>query len=170
MPLIVGIAIALIAFAGFSVRQLRRARHELSASEAHARRAADEDKLTGLPNHAKMLELLDLALAERGGDEVTTFVMVELDGMADINAQLGVIGSDALIVAVAERLKHALPAGVVCARVGSDEFALMLTAGAVAIDQEMTGERSEQRAQGAARDETRNRAAEFPPDGHRRKL
>ena len=28
-------------------------------------RAADEDKLTGLPNHAKMLELLDLALAER---------------------------------------------------------------------------------------------------------
>ena len=54
--------------------------------------------------------------------------MVELDGMADINAQLGVIGSDALIVAVAERLKQALPSGVVCGRVGSDEFALMLTA------------------------------------------
>ncbi len=129
MPLIVGIAIALVAFGGFSLWQLRRARHELTASEEHARRAADEDKLTGLPNHAKMLELLDLALAERGGDEVTTFAMVELDGMADINAQLGVIGSDALIVAVAERLKQALPADVVCGRVGSDEFALTLTAG-----------------------------------------
>ena len=49
--------------------------------------------------------------------------------MADINAQLGVLGSDALIVAVAERLKQALPAGVVCGRVGSDEFAVTLTAG-----------------------------------------
>ena len=84
---------------------MRRARRELAASEEQARRAADEDKLTGLPNHAKMLELLDLALAERGGDEVTTFALIELDGMADINAQLGVLGSDELTVSVAKRLE-----------------------------------------------------------------
>ena len=35
---------------------------ELAASEEQARRAADEDKLTGLPNHSKVLDLLDLAL------------------------------------------------------------------------------------------------------------
>ena len=129
MPLIAGIAVALVAFAGFSLSQLKRARRELTASEEFAQRAADADKLTGLPNHAKTLELLDLALAERGGDDVTTFALIELDGMADVNAHLGVLGSDELIVAVAKRLQEVLPAQAVCGRIASDEFALTLTAG-----------------------------------------
>ncbi|MBI2714633.1 MAG: bifunctional diguanylate cyclase/phosphodiesterase [Rhizobiales bacterium] len=127
IPLITGIALLLMGFAGFSLWQLRRARHVLAASEELAARAADMDKLTGLPNHAKMLELLDLNLAERAGDEVTTFALIELDGMADVNAHLGVLGSDELIVAVAARLKEALPADALCGRIGSDEFALTLT-------------------------------------------
>ena len=129
MPFIAAIAIVLVGFAGISLAQLARARHELAASEEFARRAADQDKLTGLPNHAKTLELLDLALAERAGDDVTTFALIELDGMADVNAQLGVLGSDELIVAVATRLQQALPAQAVCGRIGSDEFAVALTAG-----------------------------------------
>jgi diguanylate cyclase (GGDEF)-like protein len=129
MPFITAIAIVLVGFAGISMAQLRRVRRELAASEEFARRAADADKLTGLPNHAKTLELLDLALAERAGDDVTTFVLIELDGMADVNAQLGVLGSDELIVAVATRLQEALPAQAVCGRIGSDEFAVALTAG-----------------------------------------
>jgi diguanylate cyclase (GGDEF)-like protein len=129
MPLIGGFVIALVGFAGFSLWQLRRARHELNASEKQAARAADVDKLTGLPNHAKTLELLDLSLAERAGDEVTTFALIELDGMADVNAHLGVLGSDELIVAVAKRLQEALPADARCGRIGSDEFAITLTGG-----------------------------------------
>ena len=131
MPLIVGIAVVLVGFARFSLWQLRRARHVQAASEELAARAADTDKLTKLPNHAKMLELLDLSLAERAGDEVTTFALIELDGMADVNAHLGVLGSDELIVAVAARLKEALPAGTLCGRIGSDEFALTLTSSAI---------------------------------------
>ncbi|MGH6726667.1 MAG: putative bifunctional diguanylate cyclase/phosphodiesterase [Pseudolabrys sp.] len=128
LPLFAGFALVLVFFAGFSLWQLSRARRELAASEELARRAADEDKLTGLPNHAKMFELLDLALAERADDEVTTFALIELDGMADADAQLGVLGSDELIVTVARLLKEALPANAVCGRIGSDEFAVMLTA------------------------------------------
>jgi len=128
MPLIGGVAVVLMAFAGFSLWQLRRAREELVASEEMAARAADVDKLTGLPNHAKTLELLDLALAERAANEVTTFALIELDGMADVNAHLGVLGSDELIVAVAGRLKEALPPDALCGRIGSDEFAVALTA------------------------------------------
>jgi diguanylate cyclase (GGDEF)-like protein len=135
MPLIVGIAVVLVGFAGFSLWQLWRARHALAASEELAARAADMDKLTGLPNHAKMLEQLDLSLAERAGDEVTTFALIELDGMADVNAHLGVLGSDDLIVAVAARLKEALPAAAQCGRIGSDEFALTLT-GPAEVDAE----------------------------------
>jgi diguanylate cyclase (GGDEF)-like protein len=129
MPFIVAIAIVIVAFVGISLAQLRRARYELAASQEEARRAADEDKLTGLPNHAKTLELLDLALAERADDNVTTFVLIELDRMADVNAQLGVLGGDELITAVAARLKEALPADAVCGRIGGDEFAVVFTAG-----------------------------------------
>jgi diguanylate cyclase (GGDEF)-like protein len=129
MPFILAIAIVLVGFAGISLAQLRRARHELTASEEQARRAADQDKLTGLPNHAKTLELLDLALAERAGDDITTFALIEFDGMADVNAQLGVLGGDELILAVAARLREALPAQAVCGRIGSDEFAVAFTAG-----------------------------------------
>ncbi len=128
MPFIVGAAISLVGFAGFSLWQLRRARRELVASEAQAQRAADEDKLTGLPNHAKTLELLDLFLAEHAANESTTFALIELDGMEDVTAHLGVLGGDELIVAVADRVREAVPAGAVCGRVGSDEFAVMLTA------------------------------------------
>jgi diguanylate cyclase (GGDEF)-like protein len=128
MPLIGSIAIALIGFAGFALRELERARAELAASAELARHAADADKLTGLANHAKTLELLDLALAERSGDAVVSFALIELDGMADVNAQLGVLGADELVVAVAGRLNEALPAGAVCGRVGGDEFAVMLSA------------------------------------------
>ena len=130
MPFVVGLAIVLIGFAGFSLTQLRRAGRDLALSEEQARRAADEDKLTGLPNHAKTLELLDLFLAEHAGHEATTFALIELDGMEDVTAHLGVLGSDELIVAVAERLREAVPPDAVVGRVGSDEFAVMLTADA----------------------------------------
>ncbi|MDO9413027.1 MAG: bifunctional diguanylate cyclase/phosphodiesterase [Pseudolabrys sp.] len=128
MPYISGLAIALIGFAGFSLAQLRRTRRELTLSEEQARRAADEDKLTGLPNHAKTLELLDLYLAEHAAHETTTFALIELDGMEDVTSHLGVLGSDELIVAVADRLREAIPAEAVIGRVGSDRFALMLIA------------------------------------------
>jgi diguanylate cyclase (GGDEF)-like protein len=129
MPLLAGMVVCLVAFAGVSLSQLRRARRELMVSEEQARRAADEDKLTGLPNHAKLLDLLDLALAERGGDQITTFALIELDGMADVNAQLGVLGSDELTVSVAKRLKDVLPAEAIVGQVGGDEFAVTFTAG-----------------------------------------
>lgn len=128
MPFVAILAMALIGFAGFSVWHLRRASRDLVESEALARRAADMDKITGLPNHAKVLELLDLALAERMNGETTVFAVFEIDGMADVAANFGVLGSDELIIALADRVREAAPDGAVCARIGSDEFAMLLTA------------------------------------------
>ena len=75
-----------------------------------------------------MLELLDLALAERGGNEITTFAVIELDSMEDVTADLGVLGSDELVVAVADRLRAATPSQARCGRISRDEFVVMLTA------------------------------------------
>ena len=135
LPVLAVAAIGLVAFAGVSLWQLRRTRRALIVSEQAGRRAAEEDKLTGLPNHSKLLDLLDLALAEREGNEITSFALIELDGMADVNAHLGVLGNDELTVSVAQRLKEALPAEAILARLGGDKFAAMWTAGA-AVDAE----------------------------------
>jgi len=129
LPLVPSVAVVIIGFAGVSLRQLRCARNELAITEEQAERAADHDKLTGLSNHAKTLELLDLALAERGPEQVTIFALIEIDGMADVNAHLGVLASDKLYSAIARRMKEALPADALCGRIGSDEFAVTLTAG-----------------------------------------
>jgi predicted signal transduction protein with EAL and GGDEF domain len=123
------VAVVLFGFAGLSLWQLKRARRELAVTELQAVRAADEDKLTGLPNHAKTLELLDLALAERVDADWTTFALIELDGIEDVTAHHGVFGSDELIITVAERLKAALPSHAMCGRIASDTFAVTLTAG-----------------------------------------
>jgi diguanylate cyclase (GGDEF)-like protein len=121
-------AFALAGFAAMSLFHLKRAQRELAVREAEATRAADEDKLTGLPNHAKTLELLDLALAEQPDDACTTFALIEIDGMDDVAAQHGVLGSDELIAGVARLLKAALPAHAMCGRIATDEFAVILTA------------------------------------------
>ncbi len=63
------LAVIVFGFAALSIWQLKRARQALAQREAEVARTADEDKLTGLPNHAKTLEFLDLALAERADDE-----------------------------------------------------------------------------------------------------
>ena len=135
MPGIGAIIFLLLTFAGIFLFQLVRARRALAESEETARRAGDVDKLTGLPNHAKTLELLDLALAEREDGQVTTFALIQLDGMEDITAHLGVLGSDELIDAVARRLKDSMPPQATCGRIGSNEFAVTLTAGE-AVDAE----------------------------------
>jgi predicted signal transduction protein with EAL and GGDEF domain len=122
------VAVVLFGFAALSLWQLKRARKELTVKELQAARAADEDKLTGLPNHAKTLELLDLALTERSDGDWTTFALIELDGMDDLAAHHGVLGSDELIVAVGKRLNAALPSHAICGRIASDMFAVILTA------------------------------------------
>jgi predicted signal transduction protein with EAL and GGDEF domain len=74
------------------------------------------------------LELPDLALAERANGDWATFALIELDGMEDVTAHRGVLGSDEVIVAAAKRLKAVLPSYATCGRIASDAFAIILTA------------------------------------------
>ncbi|HET9686914.1 MAG TPA: bifunctional diguanylate cyclase/phosphodiesterase, partial [Pseudolabrys sp.] len=122
------VAVVLFGFDGLSLWQLKRARRELAVRDLQAARAADEDKLTGLPNHSKTLELLDLALAERADGDWATFALIELDGIEDVTAHHGVLGSDEVIVAVAKRLKAVVPSHATCGRIAGDTFAVIMTA------------------------------------------
>jgi diguanylate cyclase (GGDEF)-like protein len=93
----------------------------------HAGREALTDSLTGLANRRLLLDRMQQALvrADRGGGPVTVLFM-DLDGFKLVNDSLGHSVGDQLLVAVAERLRGCIRDGDVCARVGGDEFAMLL--------------------------------------------
>jgi diguanylate cyclase (GGDEF)-like protein len=85
------------------------------------------DRLTGLPDRAAFAELLDRALggSERSGAQAAV-LLVDLDGFERVNSSMGHAIGDELLVAVAERLRGCLRSVDTIARVGDDEFAILL--------------------------------------------
>jgi diguanylate cyclase len=92
-------------------------------------RAAFYDPLTGLPNRTRLVELIDDGLAARRqapadmADEV--LCLVDLDHFAEINDALGHQFGDALLVAVARRLRALLHPRLQLGRIGSDIFCML---------------------------------------------
>jgi len=125
MPLIAATAFGLIGFAGYSLRQLRRSRIELAASEEQARRIAEEDVLTGLPNRRKILALLDEAMAARIGQKPLTFALFELSGLHDIDEEIGMIRREEFLAEAILGTKQHLPANATLGRMGTTEFAVI---------------------------------------------
>jgi diguanylate cyclase (GGDEF)-like protein len=127
-PLLALIGVCLVGFAGIALWQVRRAVRDLGTSERLAWKLAHEDMLTGLPNHRKMIELIDGALAGRADGEVVTLAFVDLDGLNDVNDALGHRAGDDLLIAIATRIRDMLPAGAFCGRFDGDEFAVVMIA------------------------------------------
>ncbi|MEI7805190.1 MAG: bifunctional diguanylate cyclase/phosphodiesterase [Hyphomicrobiales bacterium] len=124
LPLLAVTAFCLIGFAGFSLLQLRRARAELAESEEQARRTAEEDALTGLPNRRKMLLLLNEAMAARIGGKPLTFALFELSGLHDIDEEIGMIRREEFLADAVMSTKEFLPANATLGRMGTTEFAV----------------------------------------------
>jgi diguanylate cyclase (GGDEF)-like protein len=85
-------------------------------------RAAFYDPLTGLPNRTRLVELIDDGLAHGADMSADVLCLVDLDHFAEINDALGHQFGDALLVAVAQRLRALLHPRLQLARIGSDIF------------------------------------------------
>ncbi|RZI99403.1 MAG: diguanylate cyclase, partial [Rubrivivax sp.] len=108
--------------------------------EAVVWQQARVDTLTGLPNRRSLRERIERALALRTmrGDELAV-MFVDLDHFKEVNDSLGHDVGDALLVQVAGRLQDHMPAGGVVARMGGDEFTVLLATDQAASAAERVG-------------------------------
>ncbi|MET0670222.1 MAG: bifunctional diguanylate cyclase/phosphodiesterase [Xanthobacteraceae bacterium] len=125
-PLLALTGLCLIGFAGLALWQIRRAIRDLGHSEKRAWTLAHEDMLTRLPNHRKMIELIDAALAERAVEQTVTLAFIDLDGMNDINDALGQSAGDQFLAGFAQRLRDVLPENAIGGRFDGDQFAVVM--------------------------------------------
>jgi len=101
--------------------------HALHEAYERARELARTDELTGLANRRAFLEQGTAALdqALRYGRPLS-LVMCDIDHFKPINDTHGHAAGDAVLRAVAERLRRAARAADIPGRIGGEEFALLL--------------------------------------------
>jgi diguanylate cyclase (GGDEF)-like protein/PAS domain S-box-containing protein len=88
---------------------------------------ASHDPLTGLANRAELQRVLGEALLRQAaGAAAVAVLFIDLDGFKPINDRYGHDAGDALLVAVGRLLERSVPGAGTVARVGGDEFVVVL--------------------------------------------
>lgn len=99
-----------------------------AAQERDAMRSlAHTDPLTGLPNRRGLYDALAKALTQCSTTQVVAVFVIDLDGFKPINDKYGHDVGDELLVAVAARLQSLVRANDTVARVGGDEFVVIVS-------------------------------------------
>ncbi len=95
--------------------------------EEELTRRALYDGLTGVPNRVLLMERLERALA-RGlrHDRLSAMLFLDIDRFKLVNDSLGHAAGDELLIAVARRLDECVRAEDTVARIGGDEFTILL--------------------------------------------
>ena len=90
---------------------------------------AFHDDLTKLRNRAYFMDQLAVALQSEASDGAKTVLFLDLDGFKMVNDSLGHRAGDSLLIVTAERLQACIRGNDVLARIGGDEFAVLLRGG-----------------------------------------
>jgi len=101
--------------------------HDGVEATALAQWQANHDPLTDLPNRTYFLERVGQALGRIQPGRTLGILFIDLDGFKQINDTLGHGVGDTLLRAVAGRLQEQVRAGDTVARMGGDEFTILLS-------------------------------------------
>ena len=101
---------------------------KLSNSQAELERMAHHDALTGLPNRTLLADRMQqgLARAQRNHTRIA-LLFLDLDGFKPINDRLGHGAGDLALQEIARRLAGVIRQCDTLARIGGDEFVLLVT-------------------------------------------
>jgi diguanylate cyclase (GGDEF)-like protein len=103
------------------------------SKRAHERLLHDavHDSLTGLPNRELFLDRLSMVCLRVASEPHVrpTVIFIDIDKFNGVNANLGLIVGDSLLLTTARRLARHLGPLDTLARIGGDQFAILLTAG-----------------------------------------
>ena len=107
--------------------ELRAALEQMKARLDELERLADTDTLTPLPNRRAFLRRLHTLILQVARHETPAAVLfIDLDGLKRINDEYGHHVGDIVLREVAARLTASLRATDMVARIGGDEFGLIL--------------------------------------------
>lgn len=96
--------------------------------QQHLEKIALYDSMTGLPNRSALTQQLQLLLKSATPDQLLAVAYLDLDGFKEINDRHGHETGDQFLVALSERLKTQLEDSELLARIGGDEFVVLLPA------------------------------------------
>ncbi|MEI8595354.1 diguanylate cyclase domain-containing protein [Photobacterium sp. Hal280] len=121
------ISVVIILVLGFWITRLRDEIKKRSQTEARLRHMANHDALTNLPTLRYAQEKIDSAIlrCQRGSTNLA-LMFVDLDGFKEVNDTYGHDAGDKLLKAVSLRLVNSLRETDTVARIGGDEFILIL--------------------------------------------
>lgn len=103
---------------------------------------AVRDTLTGLPNRVLLIDRLSIAIQRARTEPLVrpTVFVIDIDRFRAVNASLGSIAADSLLISIARRLARQAGPQDTVARVGADAFALAFTQALDAGEQAMIAE------------------------------
>ena len=115
--------IAIILFGWRRSKDLKEALAAYEQAERLAHQNANTDPTTGLANRRELMRAISQSLENRS---CGVLLLLDLDHFKRVNDLHGHLAGDQLLKRVADALVAVSPGGSCCARIGGDEFALLL--------------------------------------------